>query len=161
MESKVNFDARLKASLYLHSSDPNLNYIETDIVKTKFIYPMHEMADIIYFEKEMNFNMDGVRKRPRKGIFNMKTAGFKAFNNPNQTPHGINGMLEFERDDYCKDRYIFVTLTSLSSSQSLDLTMKTENFSKYPMVRTVKGSASLLQVSLVGLVVCLLNLQIQ
>ena len=122
---------------------------------------MHEMADIIFLEKVRNLNMDGVRDRPRKGIFNMNTAGVKAFNNPAQTSGGINGMLEFERDDYCKDRYIFVTLTSLTGSQSLDLKMSANTFSKYPVVRTVYGSANYLQVFSFGVVVCLLNLVFQ
>jgi hypothetical protein len=148
-------------SQYLDGSDLNQNYIERDLVSTKFIYPMHDMNDILFLEKVRNLNMDGVRDRPRKGIYNLNTGGIKAFNNPTQTESGINGMTEFEKDDFCKDRYIFVTLTSLSGEQSLDVKMSANVFSKYPVVRGFFGSASSLQVMSVGLAVCLMNLIFQ
>jgi hypothetical protein len=43
---------------------------------------MHSMDDILFFETVKKVNMRNYRNRAKKGIYDFKQGGFKAFNNP-------------------------------------------------------------------------------
>lgn len=72
-------------------------------------------------EKKQGLNMQVYRNHPRKGIYDLSVKGFKAFNNAQQTETGQNAMKEQANDDFCKERYIFVSLTALENNQNINL----------------------------------------
>mgnify|MGYP000963177360 CR=1 FL=1 len=113
LESTDDFEVRNILSQYMDGQDLNQEYISSDLVKDKFIYPMHDMDDILFMEKTTDIDTSALRNRPRKWIYSDSKKGWKAFNNPVQSPLGNNAMREYEDDKFCKDRYMFVTFTAL------------------------------------------------
>ena len=140
-ESTDDFQVRNILSQYLDGVDLNQDYIENDLVSSKFIYPMHDMDDILFMEKTTTISTEGLRNRPRKWIYSNSKVGWRAFNNPDQTPSGNNAMKEHEDDDNCKDRYMFVTLTSLEDNQSLDFKATSKSFAAYPALAEFMSGA--------------------
>lgn len=109
---------------------------------------MHDMEDILFFETVRKVNMRNYRSKPKKGIYDFREGGYKTFNNPEQSRSGNNAMKQEENDQYCKDRYIFVSLTSLVSSQSINLKTSAHDFSKYPVLRYYAAGSVSLQVAI-------------
>ena len=103
-------------SQYIEGTDHNNEYMQNDLMSTKFVYPMHSMSDVLFLEQDKKLDMDDYREIPRKGVYSSEQKGFKTFNNPTQTSHGENAMKEKASDEFCKDRYLFATFTSLGSN---------------------------------------------
>ena len=128
-------------SQYSEGDDLNSEYIETDLVKSKFIYQMHDMDDIIFLDESTTISTYALRSRPRKWIYSNSKLGWKAFNNQDQTSTGNNAMKEMEDDDTCKDRYMFVTLTSLKDQQNINFKASSKPFAKYPILSAFMSGA--------------------
>ena len=141
MESSDDFQVRNILSQYLDGVDLNQEYIETNLVKSKFIYQMHDMDDIMFMEEVTEFSTDVLRNRPRKWIYSDTKMGYKAFNNAEQTPTGMNALKEKENDEFCKDRYMFVTVTSLADQQSFDFKATSKSFAEYPILAEFMSGA--------------------
>ena len=99
------------------------------------------MDDILFLEATTTLSTTALRNKPRKFIYSNTDMGWRAFNNHEQTPLGNNGLKEFEDDDTCKDRYMFVTFTALEDQQSIDFKTSSKDFSRYPVLAEFMAGA--------------------
>lgn len=80
--------------------------------------------------------MFNYRNAPKKGIYDITEGGAKTFNNPDQDVQASNSMKQEQNDQFCKDRYIFATFTSLEADQSMKVKAAAKSFQSYPVLPT-------------------------
>jgi len=50
VESQDDYQTRIQKSQYLDGEDLNKNFIEGNLLRSRFIFPMHDMEDILHIE---------------------------------------------------------------------------------------------------------------
>jgi len=117
--------------------------IPEDYLQEEFIYHNIDMEELIFKETTSEIRTQALRERARKGIYSTADMGWKMFNNEEQSAQGRNGYRQLENDPTCKDRYMIASFTSLADRQSMNVEMKSEKFSAYPVLKDfrVRGGA--------------------
>ena len=88
-------------------------------VQTRAIFPIYSHKEMD--EKNDDDHIDYYRQLPRKGVFKDESYSFKVFNNKEQVPKGDNSFKQLKTDPNCKDRFVFVTVTSLQDQSDIDV----------------------------------------